>query len=122
MLLYINGNYPNHSLHRELVCKLAEMGENITVFAPIRRKEYDGLYPCNHPRVRIIYSNCINCFDRFLFLFKIHKIARIIEQQIDMSKVDYQRSYGQERRENLFYQKLCLKPAEAMNSSGHHFP
>lgn len=88
MILYINGNYPNHSLHSELVFKLAELGNDITVFAPMRGKEREGLYPCNHPSVKVIYSDCLNYPDRVLFLSKTHKIAKIIEQQVDLSNVD----------------------------------
>lgn len=88
MILYINGNYPHHSLHRELVYKLAEMGNDIIVFVPIRGKKNEGLYPCNHSNARIIYSDCLNCADRVFFLLKIKKIAKIIEQQVNMSKVD----------------------------------
>ena len=88
MVLYINGNYPYHSLHSELVFKLAELGNDITVFAPMRGKECEGVYPCNHPSVRVIYSDCLNNADRFLFISKTHKIAKVIERQVDMSKVD----------------------------------
>ncbi len=88
MILYINGNYPNHSLHSELVYKLAELGNDITVFAPMRGREGDGLYPCEHSRVKIIYSDCLNNIDRVLFIPKIRKIAKAIEQQVDISKVD----------------------------------
>ncbi len=88
MILYINGNYPNHSLHSELVYKLAEIGNDITVFAPMRGQEGNGLYPCDHPRVRIIYSDCLNYADRVFFIPKTKKIAKTIEQQVDMSKVD----------------------------------
>lgn len=88
MILYINGNYPFHSLHSELVNKLAEMGNEITVFVPMRGKKGDGLFPCDHPKLRIIYSDCLNYIDRVLFLSKTRKIVKVIEQQIDMSKVD----------------------------------
>ena len=44
MILYINGNYPHHSLHSELVFKLAEMDNEITVFIPMSGTEYDGKY------------------------------------------------------------------------------
>ncbi len=88
MILYINGNYPYHSLHSELVFKLAEMGNEIIVFAPMRGKDGDGLFPCNHPKVRVIYCDCLNYVDKVFFLHKTRKITKIIEQQVDMSKVD----------------------------------
>ena len=88
MILYINGNYPNHSLHSELVLKLAQLGNEITVFAPMRGQEREGLYPCDHPSVNVIYCDCLNYSDRILFIAKIHRIAKIIEQQIDLSQVD----------------------------------
>ncbi len=88
MVLYINGNYPNHSLHGELVSKLADLGNEITVFVPMKGKELDGKYRCDHPEVRIIYSDCLKTLDRVFFLNKVRRIARIIEKTIDLSKVD----------------------------------
>ncbi len=88
MLLYINGNYPYHSLHSELIYKLAELGNEIIVFIPMRGKNQGTSYPCNHPRVKIIYNDCLNDFDRVFFISKTKKIASIIEQQVDLSKVD----------------------------------
>lgn len=88
MILYINGNYPYHSLHSELVYKLAEMGNEIIVFAPMRGKNGYGLFPCDHPRVRVIYSDCLNYADKVVLIHKTRKIAKVIEQQVDMSKVD----------------------------------
>lgn len=88
MLLYINGNYPYHSLHSELVFKLAEMGNEIIVFVPMRGKEKDGVYRCNHPSVKVIYCDCLNHIDRALFVSRTHKIVKIIKQHVDLSKID----------------------------------
>lgn len=88
MVLYINGNYPHHSLHGELVFKLAELGNDITVFVPMMGRELDGKYNCTHPRVRIIYCDCLQKLDRVFFITKIHRIANEIEKQVDMGSVD----------------------------------
>ena len=88
MLLYINGNYPHHSLHRELVTKLAEMGHEITVMVPMKGTNLDGKFHCDHPNVRIVYSDCLRTSDRVFFLPKIRRIAREIEKQVDLKKVD----------------------------------
>ena len=87
MLLYINGNYPKHSLHSELVYKLAERGEEITVFAPMRGNKEEGMYSCDHPKVKIIYCDCLSYSDRVFFVSKTYKLAKIITQQVDMSEV-----------------------------------
>lgn len=87
MVLYINGNYPHHSLHGELVTRLADMGNCITVFVPMKGKELDGKYSCNHHDVSVLYDDCLKAPDRLFFLRKIHKIVERIEQQIDLKQV-----------------------------------
>ena len=88
MLLYINGNYPHHSLHGELVSKLADFGNEITVFVPMKGQDLDGKYRCNHPKVKIIYCDCLKATDRLFFINKTHRIVKEIEKHIDMSKVN----------------------------------
>ncbi len=88
MILYINGNYPYHSLHSELVYKIAEMGNEITVFVPIKGTECEGIYSINHPNVKIVYSDCLKTIDKILFLNKINRIARCVEDAVDLTKVD----------------------------------
>lgn len=88
MLLYINGNYPHHSLHRELVSKLADMGHEIVVFVPMKGKDLEGKYRCDHPKVSVIYSDCLRTADRIFFLAKIRRLAREIEKQVDLKRVD----------------------------------
>lgn len=88
MILYINGNYPYHSLHSELVAKLADMGNEITVFVPINGTDAEGKYRCEHPKVNILYCNCVAKTDRVFFIHKVRKIAKTIEKTVDMTKVD----------------------------------
>ena len=88
MVLYIDGNYPLHSLHRELVSGLADMGNEMTVFVPMKGKELAGKYNSNHEHVKIIYSDILNNLDRVFFLNKIRRIASEIEKKVEMSKVD----------------------------------
>ena len=88
MILYINGNYPYHSLHSELVYKLAEMGNEITVFVPIKGTECEGVYRINHPNVRIVYCDCLKTTDKVLFLNKVKRIAGCVEALVDLAKVD----------------------------------
>ena len=88
MLLYINGNYPHHSLHRELVSKLADMGHEIVVFVPTKGKDLEGKYRCDHPKVSVIYSDCLRTADRIFFLAKIRRIAQEIEKLKKKKKVD----------------------------------
>ncbi len=88
MVLYIDGNYPLHSLHRELVSGLADLGNEMTVFVPMKGKELDGKYNSDHENVHIIYSDILNNLDRVFFLNKIRRIASEIEKNVEMSKVD----------------------------------
>lgn len=88
MVLYINGNYPHHSLHSELVSKLADLGHEITVFVPMKGKALEGKYVCKHPGVMVLYSDCLKTSDKLLFIRKIHRIIQQIEKDVDVSKVD----------------------------------
>lgn len=88
-ILYINGNYPHHSLHRELITKLADMGDKITVFVPLAGKDNDGKYKPDHENVLVKYNDILNKLDRIFFIYKIHKIADIIEKECDIRKIDY---------------------------------
>ncbi len=88
MVLYIDGNYPLHSLHRELVSGLADLGNEMTVFVPMKGKELDGKYNSDHEHVKIYYSDILNNLDRVFFLNKIRRIASEIEKNVEMSKVD----------------------------------
>ena len=87
MVLYINGNYPHHSLHRELVTKLAEYGNEMVVFIPTKGKGLEENYPCDHPNVSIVYNDCLQTKDKVFFLSKIHRIVKEIEQTVDMKKI-----------------------------------
>ena len=88
MVLYINGNYPHHSLHGELVARLAEMGNPITVCVPMKGKELDGKYRCNHPDVSVLYDDCLKASDRVFFISKIHRVVKRIEEQVDLNQVN----------------------------------
>ncbi len=88
MVLYINGNYPHHSLHSELVSKLADLGHEITVFVPMKGKSLEGKYVCKHPMVEVLYSDCLKTSDKLLFMRKIHRIVQQIKKDVDVSKVD----------------------------------
>ena len=59
MVLYINGNYPFHSLHGELVSKLANIGNDIIVFVPLKGRELIGKYDIKQKNTRIIYSDIL---------------------------------------------------------------
>ncbi len=87
-VLYIDGNYPLHSLHRELVSGLADLGNKVTVFVPMKGNELDGKYNSDHENVRVIYRDILNDFDRVFFMNKIKRIVSEIEKSTDMSKVD----------------------------------
>lgn len=88
MVLYINGNYPFHSLHGELVSKLANIGNDIVVFVPLKGRELIGKYDIKQKNTRVIYSDILNESDRFFFIRKIKKIVKEIEDEIDVKKVD----------------------------------
>lgn len=88
MVLYIDGNYPLHSLHRELVSGLADLGNDVIVYVPTKGKDLHSKYNCDHPKVRVIYSDILNNIDRIAFINKLHKLVSDVEKLVDMSKVD----------------------------------
>lgn len=88
MVLYIDGNYPLHSLHRELVSGLADLGNEVIVYVPMKGKELDGKYNCDNPSVKVVYNDILNSIDRIAFIPKIHKLVSDVEKNIDMRKID----------------------------------
>ena len=88
MILYINGNYPYHSLHCELVSRLADLGNEIIVFVPLSGTQCNGKYRCDHSKVTVYYCDCIDLPDRVLFLRKIRKGTKKIEEMVDLTKID----------------------------------
>ena len=88
MVLYIDGNYPLHSLHRELVNGLADLGNEMIVYVPMKGNELEGKYNSDHPGVKVVYSNILNNIDRIAFIPKIYKLVSDVEKKIDMSKID----------------------------------
>ncbi|MGI6426246.1 MAG: hypothetical protein ACOX0L_01270 [Natronincolaceae bacterium] len=87
MLLHINGNYPYHSLHSELVNSLADMGYQQVICAPQSDERYKDTYKLKRPE--ILYANdiIITAIDRIFFSKKIRKILTYIENNIDMSNI-----------------------------------
>ena len=47
----------------------------------MKGKDLDGKYRCDHPKVSVIYSDCLRTADRIFFLAKIRRLAREIEKQ-----------------------------------------
>lgn len=88
MVLYIDGNYPLHSLHRELVSGLADLGNEVVVYVPMKGKDLEGKYNSDHPKVRVVYSNILNQIDRIAFIPKVHKLVSDVEKNIDMSNIE----------------------------------
>lgn len=88
MVLYINGNYPFHSLHGELVSKLACIGNDIVVFVPLKGKELIGKYDIKQKNVRIVYSDILTELDHVFFIKKIRKIVKKIEEEINIKEID----------------------------------
>lgn len=88
MVLYINGNYPHHSLHGELVTKLADLGHEICVYIPTRGSDLFGKYDHHKQGVELVYSDVLTLSDRVFFKEKIRKLVRDIEKKIDMAQID----------------------------------
>lgn len=88
MVLYIDGNYPLHSLHRELVTGLAELDNDVIVYVPMKGTELNGKYDCNHPKVKVVYSDILNNVDRIAFINKLNKLVSDVEKHVDISKID----------------------------------
>ena len=88
MVLYIDGNYPLHSLHRELVSEIADLGNEVIVYVPMKGKDLIGKYNCNHPKVKVLYSDILNSFDRIAFISKLHKLTSDIEKKVDMGNIE----------------------------------
>ena len=88
MVLYINGNYPHHSLHGELVTKLADLGHEICVYIPTRGTDLFGKYDHHKKGVELVYSDVLTLPDRVFFKEKTRKLVKDIEKKIDMTQVN----------------------------------
>jgi len=88
MVLHINGNYPHHSLHGELVSKLADFGFEQHICIPMIGNKYRDVYRLNRLDVHYDYADILTWSDRILFLSKVKKIAKHIESSVDMKNID----------------------------------
>lgn len=88
MILHINGNYPHHSLHSELVSKLADFGDEQFVFVPMRGGEFRDKYRMERSDISYEYADILNSVDRVFFIAKVKKLAKAVEKAVDMDKVD----------------------------------
>lgn len=88
MLLHINGNYPHHSLHSELVNQLADLGYKQIICVPIREEQYKNKYSLNRPGVFYASDAILNLTDRVFFLNKVRKLVNYIECNVDITRVN----------------------------------
>lgn len=88
MILHINGNYPYHRLHSELVNKLADMGYSQIVYIPKKNDKYNNAYRLNRDNVEFMYADILSKFDRVWFKRKIRKISRYIKDNTNIEKID----------------------------------
>lgn len=88
MLLHINGNYPHHSLHSELVNQLANMGYPQIVCVPLRDEQFKNTYHLDRPDVSYASDAILNLTDRVFFLKKARKVTNYIKNYVDMTKVN----------------------------------
>jgi len=88
MIIHINGNYPHHSLHSQLVSKLADLGYIQYIFIPISDNEYCDKYRIERSELNYNYAKILNITDRMFFFKKIIKIAKYIEKSVKADEID----------------------------------
>jgi len=90
MILHITNDFAGSKVYVQLIQKLDEMGVEQIVFTPVKTAESVGKnqFEFQVKSSRIIYANILNqTTDRFFYRWKIHKILREIEKQVDFSKI-----------------------------------
>lgn len=89
MILHINGNYPYHSLHSELLSRLADLGEEHLVFIPLRgKKNNTNSYHLEKENVHYLCKSIISITDRLFFLKKVYKLFFTLKESFDMNKIN----------------------------------
>lgn len=88
MILHINGNYPHHSLHSELVSKLSDMGYLQYVCIPMYEDKYKDVNKIDNSRIKYCYGNIHNFTDKVFFVQKSKKTLAYIEQSCDIKDID----------------------------------
>ncbi len=88
-VLHINCNYMTTVLHQTMVEHLDKTGVESHVFAPV----YDAGRAVIRPRDNVTVSECFNKWDRLHFGYKQRKIARGLQQAVDVSTFDCLHAY-----------------------------
>ncbi len=88
-VLHINCNYMTTVLHQTMVEHLDKTGVESHVFAPV----YDAGRAVIRPRENVTVSECFKKWDRLHFGYKQRKIARGLEQAVDVRSFDCLHAY-----------------------------
>lgn len=91
-ILHLANDYAGSAVYKHLIAELDKLGITQTVYCPIRHASLmdKNKITFNSPDSRIIYSPILNTTtDRLFYPLKIKKLLRDIEQQIDLSKIDF---------------------------------
>jgi len=92
MVLHITNDYSGSTVYMNLIRELDTLGLSQIVYNPVREQKRMGINSVDFKTARseIIYRPILNYHvDRYLYPWKIKKILKDIQKQIDFSKVTF---------------------------------
>lgn len=91
-ILHIINDYSGSTVYMNLIRELDSLGVEQVVYSPVRDKKQIGKNAVilNNRNSKIIYSHILNAhIDRIFYPYKILKIFRDIQKQVDFSQIDF---------------------------------
>lgn len=87
-ILHISNGYADSKVHSNLTRKLDQMGQEQTVYCPVRAKEQLGKFQFSGDRIKFVYSFCIKPWYKYVYHYKANKLYDDMKSKIDVSKFD----------------------------------
>lgn len=87
-ILHLCNDFAGSTVHSELYRRLDDLGVKQIVYCPLRDAKRIGNNAFEGKQTEIIYSPILRKIHRLCFHLKINKIAKDIEQKIDLSQID----------------------------------
>src|SRR5690554_3035608 len=92
MILHISNDYSGSTVYMNLVRELDNLGIQQIIYNPVREQSRVGKNAIDFKTKgsKIIYRPILNYhIDRYFYPWKINKILRDIQKQINFSKIDF---------------------------------
>lgn len=85
-ILHISNGYADSKVHSNLTRILDQMGNEQTVYCPVRSEDDLGKYQFEGKNIRFVYSNCIKSWYKYVYHIKAAKLYADMKSKIDISR------------------------------------